>query len=337
MIKPSRLVSVVAIAVASTVVLAACTITTAEQERSATGSAEITVEHAYGTLELDEAPSRVVTLGLLETDVAIDLGIEPVAIAKFFASPDGISPWLAESVSETPHIIDTTTTGANGADLDLESIAALEPDLIIATTYTQLDTYYDRLSKIAPVLGPADKNYLQLPWREQTRSIATALGKADEAKKRIDEIDDLLSETAREYSYIAGHDYTLSLATPDQIKLMNDPADASVEIMNAFGLTFSEAASKLPGLNDGSGSAGVSQENVSVIDADIMMVGYFGDETRTVWESSTLFSNLSAVKEGGYIRIDLADSTALRNPSPLSIPYLIRAVFIDQIAPILAK
>ncbi|MGC0362075.1 iron complex transport system substrate-binding protein [Rhodococcus sp. 27YEA15] len=316
--------------------LTACSSTTADVE-SGDVTSSIVIEHAYGTIELDKAPERVVTLGLLETDVTLALGVTPVAIAKFFATPDGVAPWLAPVLEETPQILDTTTTGANGADLNVERIAALQPDLIIANTYTQLGKYYDQLSGIAPVLGPGESNYLQLGWRDQTTSIAEALGKSEEASALIADVDRQLTDAAAKYAQIVGHDYTLSLGTPDQIKVMNDPADASVEIMNAFGLTFSETASALPGLGDGSGSAGVSEENIAAIDADIVMIGYFGAGIQSHWEGSLLFQDLSAVKNDGYIAMDLSASTALRNPSPLSIPYVIEHVISGNIVPALAK
>ncbi|WP_161594062.1 ABC transporter substrate-binding protein [Microbacterium sp. RG1] len=330
-----RVMKVIALTLGAATVLSGCASNVAESKPTAASEGAIVVEHAYGTLELGSAPERVITLGLLETDVAVNLGITPVAIAKFFATADGVAPWLAPELDDVPEIIDTTTTGANGAELDVESIAALKPDVIIATTYSQLSQYYDQLSAIAPVLGPSDKNYLQLPWRDQTRAIAAALGLSDEVEARIDLVEEQLATAAADNAVTDGHDYTLSLGTPDQIKVMNDPADASVEVMNAFGMTFSTTAAALPGLGDGSGSAGVSEENIAALDADIVMIGYFGADTRTFWESSTLFQELSAVKDGGYIAMDLSDSTALRNPSPLSIPYVIQSVIVEQIVPAL--
>lgn len=330
-----RAMQAITLTIGAAVALSGCAANSARPERTTASEGAIVIEHAYGTLELDAAPERVVTLGLLETDVAVDLGVTPVAIAKFFATPDGVAPWLAPELDDVPDIIDTTTTGANGAELDVESIAALNPDVIIATTYSQLGQYYDQLSAIAPVLGPSEANYLQLPWRDQTRAIATALGLSDEVEARIDLVEEQLATSAAENSVTNGHDYTLSLGTPDQIKVMNDPADASVEVMNAFGMTFSETAAALPGLGDGSGSAGVSEENIAALDADIVMIGYFGSDTRRFWEGSTLFQELSAVKNGGYIAMDLSDSTALRNPSPLSIPYVIQSVIVEQIVPAL--
>ena len=331
-----RRTAAAALAAALTFSLAACGTASVTEEPAATGDT-ITVEHAYGTLTLDQAPEKVVTLGLLESDVAVDLGMTPVAMGKFFATPDGISPWLAPALSETPVIIDTTTQGANGAELDIEAIAALEPDLIVANTYSQLGQYYDQLSQIAPVLGPSDKNYLQLPWRDQTLDIATALGKHDEAVQLIAETESELAAAVKKYPETAGHSYTLSLGTPDQIKVMNDPADASVEVLEAFGLTFSKEAAELPGLTDGSGSAGVSEENIAALDADIVMIGYFGADTQKRWEQATLFTELNAVQQGGYIPMDLSASTALRNPSPLSISYVIDEVIADQVVPALSK
>lgn len=334
---PARLAASAALMTALSMSLVACG-TAAPQggdtPKPAPGET-ILIEHAYGTLELEQKPEKVVTLGLLETDIAVDLEVTPVAMAKFFATADGIAPWLAPALEEVPEIIDTTTQGANGAELDVESIAAMKPDLIIANTYSQLGQYYEQLSQIAPVLGPSEKNYLQLPWREQTLAIAQALGKSAEAEELIAETESELTAAVKKYPETAEHDYTLSLGTPDQIKVMNDPNDASVEVLTAFGLSFSKTAAALPSLADGSGSAGVSEENIAALDADIVMLGFFGADTQQRWESSTLFGELTAVRDGGYIPMDLSASTALRNPSPLSISYVIEEVIAGQIVPAL--
>lgn len=328
----------IALAATASLALSACATTpekpAAESDTPETG---IVIEHAYGSYKIDHAPTKIVTLGLLESDVAVELGVQPEAMAKFPFSPDGVSPWIAPALKGSPEVIDTAKAGTSGAELDVEAIALLAPEAIIAPTYAELGKYYDQLSKIAPVLGPSDVNYLQLDWQDQASSVAKALGKEEQGRTLIADAEKRVSDAAAKHSELAGHSYTLSLGTPDQLKVMNDPADASAVIMGAFGLSFSKSATELPGLNDGSSSAGVSEENVQAIDADVVLIGFFGADTQAFWEGSSLFKEVPAVKDGRYIAVNLAASTALRNPSPLSLDYVITELIEGSIVPVFAK
>lgn len=299
---------------------------------SADGAWPIEIEHAYGTLELDAAPERIVTLGWAETDIVTVLGVEPVGAGRFAFTSDGVAPWLADHLTETPETVDTARAGTSGPELDVEAIALLKPDLIIATTYADLGKYYDQLEKIAPTLGPAQTDYLHIPWQEHTRAIAVALGETDEAEEVIADTEVDLAKAAEEHPEFGGLDYTLSLGTPDQIKVVQDPEDGGVKLLSGFGLDYSESALALPSLGDGSLSAGVSEENVAEIDADLVFIAWFGAETKQSWESSPLFGDLGAVQGGGYVPLELAELTALRNPSPLSLPFAVEHVLLDKAA-----
>ncbi|MGH3933071.1 MAG: hypothetical protein ACRDTF_24210, partial [Pseudonocardiaceae bacterium] len=80
------------------------------------------------------------------------------------------------------------------------------------------------------------------------------------------------------------------------------------------------------------GRANISQENLSVLDADIMIVTYTTDDDRTFFESSQIFQQLNAVKNGKYIPLDLSVALALGFPSVLAIPYA-----LDRAVPAVAK
>ena len=58
------------------------------------GAFPVTIEHKFGSTQLDKAPTRVVCVGLVEQDALLALGIVPVGVTKWFGdAPAQIFPW----------------------------------------------------------------------------------------------------------------------------------------------------------------------------------------------------------------------------------------------------
>ncbi|MGH3974591.1 MAG: hypothetical protein ACRDS9_14865, partial [Pseudonocardiaceae bacterium] len=89
---------------------------------------------------------------------------------------------------------------------------------------------------------------------------------------------------------------------------------------------------QLPDIAPGNPGGDLSFENMSLLDADIVIMLYATAELQRQVEGLELFRNLGAVREGRYIVIDLSTTTALRTPTVLSIPW-----GLDQIKPSLAR
>ncbi|MCK9896615.1 ABC transporter substrate-binding protein [Frankia sp. AgB32] len=63
------------------------------------------------------------------------------------ARVDGVFPWLQGRID-----LSKSTALDTSGDLNLEPIAGLHPDLILATNFYNLADHYDRLSRIAPTV-----------------------------------------------------------------------------------------------------------------------------------------------------------------------------------------
>ncbi|MGH3985323.1 MAG: hypothetical protein ACRDST_22210 [Pseudonocardiaceae bacterium] len=61
--------------------------------------------------------------------------------------------------------------------------------------------------------------------------------------------------------------------------------------------------------------------NLSILDADVVMISYLGDDQRVFLESNPVFQQLDAVRDGRYVRVEFDVSAALAFPSALSISY----------------
>lgn len=287
----------------------------------------VVVEHAYGKAEISAQPQRVIALGWLEADMSVALGVEPIVIAAFPFTPSQISPWLEPHLSGKQQLM--TVVGAT-TELDMEAIAALAPDLIIAPTYVKIAEVYDRLSQIAPTLGPQDKDYLRVTWQNNTRAIAKAVGKQAEAEKLITETEEYLRSSTAGHSEFKGLTYTLGIGVANNVRIVQDKSDAGLLLLEAFGMTYSETAAALAPLNDGSGGAAVSEENLRAIDADLIFLAYLQDAPRAYWEASPLFNSLTAVQSGGYISLTAAEIAGMRNPSPLSLRFAVDEIILGR-------
>src|SRR6478609_8994023 len=123
-----------AIALVTALALTACgsdgASTTASPEGSATPSAGpwSWTDDLGQTVELDQAPVRVAAYG----DAAAALwnfGVTPVAI---FTWSDPVEDMMFDGLD----LDDTEVVGSTYGEINLEQLAAAQPDIIVATSYT---------------------------------------------------------------------------------------------------------------------------------------------------------------------------------------------------------
>lgn len=204
-----------------------------------------TLEGKEGSTTIPAEPRRVVAVGFQrDADTVLALGAAPIAISKDTRfSRSGIVPWVEAVLTEPrPQLLNTV------AGMPFEEIAALRPDLILATDDYDLAANWARLSAIAPTLS-----YLQGPavdtWQQRNLHIGRALGREKQAQQAIADLE------------------------------------------------------------------------ARVLEADVVLMSYVGDDSRALLESNPVFQQLNAVRNGNYIATERPVSAALGFPSVLSIPY----------------
>lgn len=187
-----RLARAASLAVAAGL-LAACG--TSEDPSSADGattqpSAEpagpVTFTDARGEeITLDAPAEDVVALEWSEVEDLVTLGVMPVGVADV----EGYSTW----VSQAP-LDDSVTDVGTRQEPSVDSIVALEPDLVI--TEDRGNNLIDRLEELVPVMvleGSDTADNIGL-MRENFTTIATAVGREDEATTVLDEFDAALDD-----------------------------------------------------------------------------------------------------------------------------------------------
>lgn len=324
---PARLIAVVA-ALAASVALGACgsdddSSTTASTGTQAAGSADafpVSIEHKFGTTDIEEQPERVVVVGYTEQDMVYALGVEPVAVRDFFGGYDWRErPWAADVAGEVPEVL-----GAE--EIEFEKVAAQRPDVILALNSGITKEDYERLSKIAPTIAQSgDFVDYGMPWQDQTRMIGQALGKEAEAEQVVSDLEAKFEQAKEEHPEFVGATAILAYGGPDGYG-----AYATQDTRSRFftNLGF-EMPAKVDELAGDSFYTEFSQEQFRLMDQDVVVM--FGSESDV--KDNPVFGRLDAVKEDRVIYLDLTDdfSGALGFASPLSFDYL-----IDEASPALA-
>ncbi|GHC60281.1 ABC transporter substrate-binding protein [Neogemmobacter tilapiae] len=136
--------------------------------------------HALGEITLDKPARRVVSLGYTSQDSILALDVVPLAVRYWFGdAPFGVWPWAADRLQGQEPVL---LTGESG----VETVAALEPDLIVGIGSGIAQAEYDLLSQIAPVLmQDADAPVYGMGWDRLTALMGRATGKDEAAKALI--------------------------------------------------------------------------------------------------------------------------------------------------------
>lgn len=281
----------------------------------------VTVEGAEGPTTLDAPPSRVVSVGLYrDTDAAVALGVVPLATPDLAPqAPGGTTPWLRDALGPRPAPALLSTSGG----LPFERIAALRPDLVLATDHSALAADHGTLSGIAPTLSSAS-GYNRDTWQVTTNRVGAVLGRPQQAADVVAQVEGAVRAAREQNPGFAGRTFTIGPVQADgTINTINSQADASARFLSQLGLRLAPGVAELPP-GRFPGRAVVSPERMDLIDADVLVLTYTSPVARTRLEADPLFRRIPAVRRGAYVPLDLTTAISMAFPSALSIPYALR-------------
>ena len=256
-----------------------------------------TVVHSRGETTIEERPERVVVLDSGEIDQVLSLGITPVGIA----SPKDASsqPSYLEDQLEDAELVGTTN------ELNLEAIAALEPDLILGSKL-RVDESYDQLSQIAPTVLSIRPGY---PWKENFLLTADALGLENEAVTVLNDYQTRVDEVSA--SIDGEPEISLLRFMPGRTRLYGNLSFIGV-ILQDLGLPRPE----IQNIDDL--AVEISPENIADADGDWIFYSTYGKPEGTEQNnvlSNELWKKLSAVQEGHALEVN--DETWFMGLGPL--------------------
>jgi iron complex transport system substrate-binding protein len=330
-----RLAAVLSAATLSVGLLAGCGSDSADEgdkssdnAPAAAGAFPVTVEHAFGSTKVTEAPKRVVSVGYTDDQTILAFGIKPVGMVDQYPNPAGKTPdintqwpWVKDKWGDTkPEVI--MKNGDSGPNY--EKIAALRPDLIIAV-YSEIDqAAYDKLSKIAPTVGrtKAEKEPFSAPWQDNAVHIAKALGKEAEGKKMVEGIQGQLDTAKKAHPEFANKKAVVLSWYEDSVAPFTS-TDVRGRLVTGIGFKYQTEIDKVA---DGSFYTKLSPERVDLVDVDRIFVINDKADTNSL-KKFKLFANLDAVKKGkvSYL-LDSegpAVGAAISHGTLLSMPYAI--------------
>ena len=284
----------------------------------------VTIEHALGETTIESEPTRVATLGWTDHDHAIALGVVPVGATKITwgGNKAGSTDWFDAAVEEAGAEAPVRYDDADGAPID--EVAELAPDLILATNSGITEQEYAKLSKIAPVVA-----YPEAPWTTNWQTslemVGQALGRTDLAEEVEADTQATIDEAKTANPELQGAEliYGYLAATDLSTVGIYAPADPRVSILRDLGMVDAPAVAKA--IKPGEFYGTVSAEKSAELSSDVFVTWVDSVDSVKTISDDKLLGQIPAIADGHwYAETDKQDAMASTNPTPLSIPVIIR-------------
>lgn len=296
----------------------------AEQPTAAPAAFPVTIAHKFGETTIPTAPQRVVTVGLVEQDALLALGITPVGTTQWFGeNPGAIWPWAtAKLTGPLPELV------GDASGPNFERIAALQPDLILALYSGVTEEQYGLLSQIAPTVAqPAAYVDYGVPWQELTRTVGQAVGKAAEADAVVRGVEEQFATVREQHPEFVSA--TAVVATPYQGIWVYGSQDARGRLLTDLGFTLPAEIDTITGAGFG---GNLSMERADLLDVDVII--WLDPESAEGPLGGPLYETFAVHTEGREVFLKSTDDplgAATSIVTPLSIPFLLERL-VPQLA-----
>lgn len=251
------------------------------------------VEDASGTkVTVPANPQRIVTLGEVDLDVALALGIAPVG-ATDGRGQSNTPRYLKERITDA-----TQPLGVLG-NPSLETLLELQPDLILTGPASP-----EQLA-ILNAIAPTALSYNQgEPWKESTLRIGNILNREAEIQQLLERYDERVALSRERLSEHQGESISIVRWNPKGPSYMLNDSFGSI-VTQDLGLVRPEHQRQ----EGFSHSLPLSLESLDMLDGDWLAVGTLaltGDAVDAMRqaEATPMFQQMSAVKNGRYATVD---------------------------------
>lgn len=266
-----------------------------------TTSYPLTLDTPYGETVLKERPTRIAAIvpNGVDTELLLSLGVTPVLNSNMITEGGYLDAHGAADLNTYEYV--------RGEDVPMEAVAAAKPDLIVTVGWVPgfggVEDIYDRLAKIAPVLTSPASDQRIVPWQESIRLLGEAIDLSDRAEAVIDEHEALFSGIREAHPEFNGKTATWAIYYGPATGLQYFSQNGAAPELFLTDLGFAPN----PGAADFAKDTTVSDELISKIDADVLVLGQ--SEATTLEEmdervtGTDLFTSLGAVKSGRFIQL----------------------------------
>jgi iron complex transport system substrate-binding protein len=279
----------------------------------------ITVKHIFGETKISAPPKRVVSAGFTEQDDLLAVGVVPIAITDWFGGePFGVWPWAQPKLAGAQPVVLSLADG-----IQVDQIAPLKPDLIVATNAGLDKDTYTKLSAIAPTIAQSGPDAFFEPWKDQATAIGQAVFKPDDMTNLIRAVDDKFAGVGKNNPQFAGRRVLLLAGTFYEAGVRITTPGWRTDFLTNMGFVIPDTGGEL-----------VPRENMaSVLDgADVLIWTTESDDEQAALLADPIVAKLRATiaNRNVFTGKDLAGAIAFA--STLSYP-----VVADQLPPMLAR
>jgi iron complex transport system substrate-binding protein len=305
------------------VTAAACS---SEKPGAVAKDGSVTIKHAFGETRIPGPPQRVVSAGYTDQDDLLAVGVVPVAVTNWFGDqPFGVWPWAQPKLGTAqPVVLDL----ANG--IQVEPIAALKPDLIVATNAGLDADTYAKLSAIAPTVAQSGQDAFFEPWKAQATTIGQAVFKDADMGQLISAVDDKFVNAGKNNASFSGMKVFVVRGSFAGDVAEVTPAGWHTDYLTQMGFVIPDAIdSYVKG-----GHAVVPRDRAaSVLDeADVLIWTTESDEEQTALLADRTFAELKATRTNRNVLTGKDLAGAITFATVLSY-----AAVADQLPPLIAK
>jgi iron complex transport system substrate-binding protein len=279
----------------------------------------VTVTHIFGETKIPAPPKRVVSAGFTEQDDLLAVGIVPIAVTDWFGGePFGVWPWARARLGGAQPVVLNLDGG-----IQVDQIASLKPDLIVATNAGLDQDTYTKLSAIAPTVAQSGPAAFFEPWKNQATVIGQAVFKADDMAGLIAAVDETFASAGKNNPQFAGKTVLLLGGTFYEDNVRVTTPGWRTEFLTTMGFT----------IPDTGGGLVPRTKMASLLDrADVLIWTTESDDEQAALLADPVVAKLRATLQNRNVFTGKDLAGAIAFASPLSYP-----VVADQLPPRVAK
>lgn len=251
------------------------------------------LDTAYGDVEVDGQPERVVTLYEGALDAALTAGVKPLG-AVATRGGEGVADYLGDKAGDIAIV-------GTARETNVEAVIAQKPDLILASPRLP-ESQYRLLSQIAPTIVPKNEGFTPDSWKDESRLFGEALGREKAIDEAIQAVENRSQSLAQRQP---NSDTTATLAR----WMANGPLVMSKDLFStgllaACGFDVQDGGVVKAGRPH---SDSLSLENLSSIDSDWLFLATLNADGEAALESarqSPAFERLNVVQQNHVVTVD---------------------------------
>jgi iron complex transport system substrate-binding protein len=279
----------------------------------------VTVKHVFGETKIPAPPKRVVSAGFTEQDDLLAVGVVPIAVTDWFGGePFGVWPWAQPKLGGAQPTVLSLDDG-----IQVDQIASLKPDLIVATNAGLDQDTYTKLSGIAPTIAQSGPDAFFEPWKDQATTIGQAVFKHDDMQSLIAGVDEKFKTVATNNPQFAGKKALLLSGTFYQDSARVTEKGWRTDFLTQMGFT----------VPDTGGWLIPRDKMASVLDeADVLIWSTESDEEQAALLADPNIAKLRATVRNRNVFTGKVLAGAIAFASTLSYPLV-----ADQLPPLITK